>query len=112
MRIFKEQAKSNELNAYHNIVSQIPMKDLNDEEKEIIREEMQTQSSMIMMIFRFFLQSNEYMFFIRRLKNVAMTKMSLKQLRSNDSILNQRQDPSNKAGTIQNENVSGSFTRV
>ena len=47
---------------------------------------------MIMMIFRFFLQSNEYQFFIRRLKNVAMTKISLKQLRTNESILNQRQD--------------------
>ena len=41
-----------------------------------------------MMIFRFFLQSNEYQFFIRRLKNVAMTKVSLKQLRSNENTLN------------------------
>lgn len=47
---------------------------------------------MIMMIFKFFLQSNEYQFFIRRLKNVAMTKLSLKQLKTNESILNQRQE--------------------
>lgn len=57
---------------------QVPSKDLSEDEKEIIREEMQTQNSMIMMIFRFFLQSNEYQFFIRRLKNVAMTKISLR----------------------------------
>ena len=40
MRVFKEAAKSNELSAYQSIVSQIPHKDLSDEEKEIIREEM------------------------------------------------------------------------
>lgn len=51
-----------------------------------------------MMIFRFFLQSNEYQFFIRRLKNVSMTKMSLKQLRSNESVINQRHDVYSKKG--------------
>ena len=92
MKVFKEAAKQNELNTYLSIVSQVPSKDLSEDEKEIIREEMQTQSSMIMMIFRFFLQSNEYQFFVRRLKNVSMTKMSLKQLRSNETILGQRQE--------------------
>lgn len=51
---------------------------MNDAELQIVREELQSQSSMIMMIFRFLLQSNEYQFFIRRLKNVVMTKSSLK----------------------------------
>ena len=42
------------------------------------------------MIFRFFLQSGEYQFFLRRLKNVVTTKRSLHQLRSNEVIINQR----------------------
>lgn len=36
--------------------------------------ELSQQSNMIMMIFKFFLQSKEYTFFVRRLKNVAMTR--------------------------------------
>lgn len=36
--------------------------------------ELAAQSSMVMMIFKFFLQSKEYTFFVRRLKNVAMTR--------------------------------------
>lgn len=47
---------------------------------------------MVLMIFRFFLQTGEFVFFSRRLKNVAMTKLSLKQLRSNENILNKRHD--------------------
>ena len=88
MTMFREAVKSNELGAFFSILSQIPQKDLSEDEKEVVREEMQTQSSMIMMIFRFFLQSSEYQFFIRRLKNVSMTKMSLKQLRTNETVLN------------------------
>ena len=42
MKVFKESAKQNELGAYLSIVSQVPTKDLSEEEKEIIREEMQT----------------------------------------------------------------------
>lgn len=36
-----------------------------------------SSTSMVMMIFRFFIQSGEYQFFIKRLKNVAVTKLSL-----------------------------------
>ena len=36
--------------------------------------ELLAQSNMVMMIFKFFLQSKEYTFFVRRLKNVAMTR--------------------------------------
>jgi hypothetical protein len=38
--------------------------------------ELLAQSNMVMMIFKFFMQSKEYTFFIRRLKNVAMTRKS------------------------------------
>ena len=36
-----------------------------------------SSTSMVLMIFRFFLQSGEYQFFVKRLKNVSVTKMSL-----------------------------------
>jgi hypothetical protein len=47
---------------------------------------------MVLMIFRFFLLGHEYPFFVRRLKNAAMTKISLKQLTNNESILHHRQE--------------------
>jgi hypothetical protein len=50
------------------------MTDLEAFEKEVISKEVNEGSSMTLMIFRFFLQSQEYQFFLRRLKNVAMTK--------------------------------------
>ena len=37
-----------------------------------------SSTSMVLMIFRFYIQSGEYDFFIKRLKNVAVTKLSLK----------------------------------
>jgi len=51
------------------------LKDLTAEEKDAIQGELASGNSMVLMIFRFFLQSNEYQFFIRRLKNVALTRM-------------------------------------
>jgi len=39
------------------------------------------------MILRFYLQSGEFKFFMRRLKNVAITKMSLKQLKQNETMM-------------------------
>lgn len=36
--------------------------------------ELKEMSNMVMMIFKFFLQSKEYTFFVRRLKNVAVTR--------------------------------------
>ena len=42
---------------------------------------------MVLAIFRYFLQSGEVSFFVRRLKNVAMTKNSLKQIKANDAML-------------------------
>lgn len=39
--------------------------------------ELSQQSNMVMMIFKFFLQSKEYSFFVRRLKNVAMTRTTV-----------------------------------
>ncbi|CDW72601.1 UNKNOWN [Stylonychia lemnae] len=100
LQSFQDMQKINEPRAFTQILNAINSKDLSESEKSIIREELQTQNSMIMMIFRFFLQSNEYQFFIRRLKNVAMTKVSLKQLRSNENILNQRQEDRPSGGYI------------
>mmetsp|Transcript_18800 Transcript_18800/g.17940 ORF Transcript_18800/g.17940 Transcript_18800/m.17940 type:complete len:172 (+) Transcript_18800:239-754(+) len=47
-------------------------------------EEIDHQNNMVLMIFRFYLQANEYGFFIRRLKNVAMTKLSLSQVKQTE----------------------------
>lgn len=74
--------KGNEMRAFGEIVEKLvkPRKDLTEEEVRIVQEELDAKSSMILMIFRFFLQSSEYAFFIRRLKNVVMTKVSFKQM--------------------------------
>ena len=40
-------------------------------EKQIIKEEIKAGSNMTIMIFKFYLQSGELDFFVRRLKNVA-----------------------------------------
>jgi|LauGreDrversion4_2_1035121.scaffolds.fasta_scaffold1236422_1 hypothetical protein len=42
-------------------------------EKDKIRQELAADSHMVLMIFKFYLQSNEYEFFIRRLRNVTGT---------------------------------------
>lgn len=60
------------------------MHELDQDEKFVIKNEIAAGSSMTLMIFRFYLQSQEYSFFLRRLKNVAMTKQSLHQLRNQD----------------------------
>ncbi len=60
---------------------------ITDEEKSVLVEEIKDFNSMVYMIFRFFLQSGEYKFFIRRLKNVAITKISLKQLKANEFLI-------------------------
>jgi len=36
-----------------------------------VKSEIEAHSHMVMMIFKFYLQSNEYDFFLRRLKNVT-----------------------------------------
>jgi hypothetical protein len=73
-------AQKNEKKAFDAIIDKLirPRRDLDEGEIRIVGEELEAQSSMIMMIFRFLIQSNEYQFFIRRLKNVVMTKSSLK----------------------------------
>lgn len=70
----------------------IESSDLNETEKQIIREEIESDNSMTLMIFRFYLQANEYTFFIRRLRNVALSKQSFNQLKMNDDIVNQRKE--------------------
>ena len=73
-------ARGSEVRAFGDVINIIvrPRGDLNDQEIKVILEEVEAKSSMILMIFRFFLQSGEYPFFIRRLKNVVMTKASFK----------------------------------
>ena len=68
------------MRAFNDIIDKLirTRGDLNENEISIVSEELQSQSSMILMIFRFLLQSGEYQFFIRRLKNVVMTKASLR----------------------------------
>ena len=51
--------------------------DLTFEEAKILHLELQAVSNMVMMIFKFFLQSKEYTFFVRRLKNVAVTRTNM-----------------------------------
>ncbi len=70
------------MRAFGEIIEKVvrSRRDLNEEEIRIVKEELDAKSSMILMIFRFFLQSSEYSFFIRRLKNAVMTKVSFKQL--------------------------------
>ena len=74
------------MRAFSEVIEQLIVKggDLNEQEVNVVKEELDSKSSMILMIFRFFLQSNEYQFFIRRLKNVVMTKASLRQLSYNN----------------------------
>ena len=43
-------------------------------QSELSRRSSQDQSSMVDMIFSFFIQSGEYPFFVKRLKNLASTK--------------------------------------
>jgi len=62
-----------------------PRDDLSENEISVVLDELKAQSSMIMMIFRFFLQSGEYQFFLRRLKNVVMTKASLSEIGLNEN---------------------------
>jgi len=45
--------------------------ELSKQEKDKVKSELELQSHMVMMIFKFYLQSNEYDFFIRRLRNVT-----------------------------------------
>jgi len=45
--------------------------DLTKKEKEKVKSEIESHSHMVMMIFKFYLQSNEYDFFIKRLRNVT-----------------------------------------
>ena len=47
------------------------------EEAQILRNELENKQNMVLMIFKFFLQSKEYSFFVRRLKNVAATRTGL-----------------------------------
>ena len=84
---FREIALQSEMRAFGEIIDKLicTRGDLNKQEIMVVREELQAKSSMIMMIFRFLLQSSEYQFFIRRLKNVVMTKASLRQLNINDT---------------------------
>lgn len=81
---YRMLAEKSEMKAFSEIIDRLIVKrgDLNDQEVTVVKEELDAKSSMILMIFRFFLQSNEYQFFIRRLKNVVMTKASLRQLSS------------------------------
>jgi hypothetical protein len=85
---FKLIAEQNEMRAFNEIIDKLicHRRDLNESEISVVRDELQAQSSMIMMIFRFLLQSSEYQFFIRRLKNVVMTKASLRQLHIDDGM--------------------------
>lgn len=72
------------MRAFGEVISNIvkPRGDLSEQEVRVVMEELEAKSSMILMIFRFFLQSSEYPFFIRRLKNVVMTKASFKSFAS------------------------------
>ena len=88
MQVFRDQAKLNEMHTFIRMLGQI--KDFSDDEKAIVREEIESQNNMLLMIFRFFLQSGEFEFFVRRVKNVVITKASLKQIKSNEKILNSR----------------------
>ena len=47
------------------------------EEAQILRNELENKQNMVLMIFKFFLQSKEYSFFVRRLKNVAATRTGM-----------------------------------
>ena len=85
MQKFKRIAAEDESKAFLLILDELPQ--MSSEERQIVREELQDPAGMIAMIFRFFLQSQEYSFFIRRLKNVAITKISLRQLSCNEGIL-------------------------
>ena len=82
------------MRAFSEIIDNLIVKrgDMNEQEVTVVKEELDAKSSMILMIFRFFLQSNEYQFFIRRLKNVVMTKASLRQLSSTPHQVLQKSD--------------------
>ena len=60
------------------MLSQVTAKgDLEQEEAKTLRAELEGGSNMVMMIFKFFIQSKEYSFFLRRLKNVAVTRSGI-----------------------------------
>lgn len=69
-----------------------------------------SSTSMVLMIFRFFIQSGEYDFFVKRLKNVSVTKLSLQTVNSNDmpgqnTLINQGPyQPSEKVTVTLNAN--------
>ena len=96
-----------EVEVFMEILSMIPANGLSDQEKKVILDELKlslapmqpyikslkqnnpytqvpnlsvstsSSTSMVLMIFRFFLQSGEYQFFVKRLKNISVTKLSL-----------------------------------
>lgn len=51
--------------------------DLTNEEALAMNNELANKANMVMMIFKFFFQSKEYNFFVRRLKNVAVTRTTM-----------------------------------
>ena len=73
MEKFRRQAESNEKATYQSML--LYLKELNVDEKEVLSKEIASGSGMILMIFRFYLQANEFTFFMRRLKNIALTKL-------------------------------------
>ena len=48
---------------------------MSQKEKDKIKKELADDSQMVLMIFKFYLQSNEHEFFMRRLRNVTGTSM-------------------------------------
>lgn len=66
-----------------------------------------SSTSMVLMIFRFFIQSGEYQFFIKRLKNVSVTKLSLLKVHHDTPYKGGQQQFSNQGTQQQQFNNQG-----
>ena len=74
--------------------------DIDADEAKVLKAELDSGSNMVMMIFKFFIQSKEYSFFLRRLKNVAVTRSGITY--SNNGQGNTLQDQRNNREIQQN----------
>ena len=67
-----------QVQTYQSILNEVSSNGgIDKEEAQILRSELENKQNMVLMIFKFFLQSKEYSFFVRRLKNVAATRTGL-----------------------------------
>lgn len=90
-------------------------KELNNDQIETLTRELEANSNMVIMIFKFFLQSYEFDFFVRRLKNVASTRAAQTAPRENQlsdiSVISNNVSVENKRTLIDINPLDAAYQR-